>query len=147
VWVLPGLFEFYEWVTRELSETPVTEDQAQSVTLGTMLENTKQTEQGEYYRKLWVRVKTGVNMFVAFDQNADQIDEILCLWSILSTHSLDADGEVGSEGATLDHTLRADCLYRVLSDMLEFYNSFLQSSGISTQCRIISVTRLARLIL
>ena len=62
-----------------------------NMTLGGLLDKMLKAEDGEYYQQLWVRVKVGVNMFLAAAQRAfggsaggTPLHEGLPVWSILS---------------------------------------------------------------
>ena len=99
-----------------------------NITLGGLLDKMLKAEDGEYYQQLWVRVKVGVNMFLAAAQRAfggsaggTPLHEGLTVWSILSAPTA-ADVATPSE-------LPADCLYAPLARMLAVLDEFAQAAA------------------
>jgi MoxR-like ATPase len=122
-WVIPDLLEFYNWITNTLNGHPIGDEEAKQLTLASLLERVQQTEDGEYYRLLWVRVKVGVNMYIK-EQRATltPLDECLAVWSILSTNAV---------RTSTDH-LPMDCLHSALSHMLMAYDEFRQQAQLTS---------------
>ena len=124
LWVIPDIIEFYKWVTYELSNTPMVEALVKKLTVDNLMENARKTKDGTHYRRMWVRVKVGVNRWMqSCDRATHMIDESLPVWSILSTRNPDFE-------------LRQNCLMNILQDLLDIYTKFLTASGVDVKCLV-----------
>ena len=144
--VLPDIIEFYTWVLgHDGHNNPISKATSKALTLHRLMETARSLDDGEHYRRLWVRVKVGVNMFIAERGRAvdsDGIDESMSVWSILSTRpyasslssSVSSSVSSSSSSSSSSHqhqppeNPRKDCLFATLPEMLAVYQGFLQST-------------------
>ena len=74
-------------------------------------------EECEYYRRLWTRVKVGINIYIDFCKpDAQKINKATTLWNLLS-FSIQC------------HVSNENMLFTTIKEMLELFHSFLQDCG------------------
>jgi len=72
MWVIPYLWELYQWLSTQQTSYNISEDQAKMLTIRAMLDE----ENREYFDyTLWTKVKVGVNHYL---QGAGRESECLC---------------------------------------------------------------------
>eukprot|EP01047_Picozoa_sp_COSAG01_P012374 COSAG01_NODE_556_length_15526_cov_13.393725_1_plen_5121_part_01 len=142
LWVVPDVIEFYDWITMQLINNNIAEGIAKDLKVRKFLELEKTPpgakddirinefctifgceDDESYYKRLWVRVKVGINTFVTHCgvNDVPPIDEDVCVWNLVSTDK---------QRSTSD-----DLLYTALQNMLSIYSDFIRVSGAKMQCQ------------
>lgn len=124
LWVIPDVLEFYRFISNEVSDTPSPNPEStyMATKVGAALLRMAALERATYYRKMWVRVKVGVNMFLRMvpeGVSTTPLDENMSFWSLLST----------PRGCSSGRDLPADCLYQPLAQMLHILNDFMAEAA------------------
>ena len=95
IWVLPYMWQFYVWLTNEMTNYVIETDSIKSLSIGQVIENCKKRPEQEYCKdlvSLWIKMKVGIQRYTTNPARTgfNVVDESTSVWDLISTY--DSDG-------------------------------------------------------
>ena len=88
LWVLPCIWEFYVWLTDEMTNYDLMAGNVQSLSIGRVIENCKIRPYHSYWVSLWIKMKIGIRQYIhKFELLGifNAVDESTTVWDLIST--------------------------------------------------------------